>query len=71
MDSACYLRNCTQLTEQAPKVKNKCNVPVTVDADGHLDECELRLFLTSFTDQSISTNSPLGLSELPGSGSGM
>lgn len=36
MDGGCYLRNCSLLTSQAPKVKNKCSVPVTVkeDADG-------------------------------------
>jgi len=33
MDSGCYLRNCTQLTEQPPKIKNLCQVPVTVDED--------------------------------------
>ena len=33
MDSACYLRNCSLLTEQPPKVKNLCSVPVTVDED--------------------------------------
>ncbi|KAF2786948.1 hypothetical protein K505DRAFT_258787 [Melanomma pulvis-pyrius CBS 109.77] len=40
MDSACYLRNCTKLTEQAPKIKNLCNVPVTVheNIDGWMDE---------------------------------
>lgn len=31
MDHQCYLRNCTLLTEQAPKIKNLCQVPVTVD----------------------------------------
>ncbi|OAL53827.1 hypothetical protein IQ07DRAFT_501979 [Pyrenochaeta sp. DS3sAY3a] len=40
MDSACYLRNCSLLTEQPPKAKNLCNVPVTVDEDidGWMDE---------------------------------
>jgi hypothetical protein len=41
MDSACYLRNCTQpgqLTEQAPKIKNLCQVPVTVHED--VDGCK-------------------------------
>lgn len=33
MDNACYLRNCTQLTELDAAVKNKCQVPVTVDED--------------------------------------
>jgi len=40
MDNQCYLRNCSRLTEQAPKVKNKCNVPVTVK-DADLDACKL------------------------------
>jgi hypothetical protein len=40
MDGGCYLRNCTQLTSHAPKVKNQCNVPVTVDEDA--DGCEFR-----------------------------
>jgi len=30
MDSGCYLRNCTQLTAQLIKEKNKCTVPATV-----------------------------------------
>ncbi|KAF2707741.1 hypothetical protein K504DRAFT_458220 [Pleomassaria siparia CBS 279.74] len=30
MDNGCYLRNCTQLTEQPPKIKNLCQVPDTV-----------------------------------------
>jgi len=34
----CYLRNCSLLTDQSPKVKNECQVPVTVEE--HLDECE-------------------------------
>ncbi|KAH8892763.1 hypothetical protein GQ53DRAFT_646079 [Thozetella sp. PMI_491] len=40
MDSQCYLRNCTQLTAQEPKVKNQCQVPVTVGeaVDGWLGE---------------------------------
>ncbi|KAF2466891.1 uncharacterized protein BDR25DRAFT_376420 [Lindgomyces ingoldianus] len=40
MDSGCYLRNCTQLTSQTPKVKNQCNVPVTVNEniDGWMNE---------------------------------
>ncbi|KAK3361984.1 hypothetical protein B0T24DRAFT_660163 [Lasiosphaeria ovina] len=38
MDSGCYLRNCSQLADQAPKVKNLCNVPVTANEDHHLDE---------------------------------
>ncbi|KAF2645977.1 hypothetical protein P280DRAFT_389466 [Massarina eburnea CBS 473.64] len=40
MDNHCYLRNCTQLTEQAPKVKNLCQVPDTVneDVDGWMAE---------------------------------
>ncbi|PSN73608.1 hypothetical protein BS50DRAFT_597111 [Corynespora cassiicola Philippines] len=40
MDNKCYLRNCTQLTEQVPKVKNDCSVPVTVDEDidGWMDQ---------------------------------
>jgi hypothetical protein len=49
MDSACYLRNCTQpgqLTEQAPKIKNLCQVPVTVDED--VDGCEFILCLVGF-----------------------
>ena len=33
MDSGCYLRNCSLLTEQPPKIKNLCNVPATVDED--------------------------------------
>ena len=40
MDSGCYLRNCSLLTEQPPKVKNKCSVPVTVKEKSDLDECE-------------------------------
>jgi hypothetical protein len=38
MDSACYLRNCTQLTAQTPEKKNKCQVPVTVRED--IDGCK-------------------------------
>jgi hypothetical protein len=38
MDEGCYLRNCSLLTEQAPKIKNECNVPVTVDED--VDGCK-------------------------------
>lgn len=38
MDNHCYLRNCTLLTEQAPKVKNLCLVPDTVDED--IDGCK-------------------------------
>ena len=38
MDNGCYLRNCSLLTEQVPKVKNACNVPVTVDEN--IDGCE-------------------------------
>ncbi|KAF2280139.1 uncharacterized protein EI97DRAFT_491631 [Westerdykella ornata] len=33
MDNQCYLRNCTQLTELAASVKNRCNVPDTVGED--------------------------------------
>jgi hypothetical protein len=40
MDSGCYLRNCSLLTEQVPKTKNACNVPVTIDED--IDGCEFR-----------------------------
>lgn len=47
MDSGCYLRNCSQLADQAPKVKNLCNVPVTANEDHHLDECELFCFVLS------------------------
>jgi hypothetical protein len=46
MDSACYLRNCTQpgqLTEQAPKIKNLCQVPVTVHED--VDGCKFNTLL--------------------------
>jgi hypothetical protein len=38
MDTACYLRNCSSLTEIPPKTKNKCQVPVTVDED--VDGCK-------------------------------
>ncbi|ORX95927.1 hypothetical protein BCR34DRAFT_525238 [Clohesyomyces aquaticus] len=40
MDSGCYLRNCTQLTSLATKVKNNCSVPVTVveNIDGWMSE---------------------------------
>ncbi|CAI6341417.1 unnamed protein product [Periconia digitata] len=40
MDNHCYLRNCTQLTEQAPRIKNLCKVPDTVneDVDGWMSE---------------------------------
>ncbi|KAK3689329.1 hypothetical protein B0T22DRAFT_427574 [Podospora appendiculata] len=38
MDSGCYLRNCSQLTEQAPQVKNRCSVPVTVKEHKDLDD---------------------------------
>jgi hypothetical protein len=38
MDNRCYLRNCTQLTELAPKFKNECRVPDTVKED--IDGCE-------------------------------
>jgi hypothetical protein len=51
MDSACYLRNCTQpgqLTEQTPKIKNLCQVPVTVDED--VDGCEFILLLIAFEE---------------------
>ncbi|PVI00562.1 hypothetical protein DM02DRAFT_526684 [Periconia macrospinosa] len=39
MDNHCYLRNCTLLTEQSPKVKNLCRVGDTVgeDVDGWMD----------------------------------
>ncbi|KAK3381762.1 hypothetical protein B0H63DRAFT_502120 [Podospora didyma] len=37
MDSGCYLRNCSKITAQEPKVKNKCSVPVTVKDDHELD----------------------------------
>ncbi len=43
MDSSCYLRNCTQLTSQTPKVKNECNVPVTVNEQ--VDGCEFLLLV--------------------------
>lgn len=56
MDSACYLRNCSQLTEQAPEIKNQCNVPVTVVENGDLDECKFclrqaRLIETDYFDR--------------------
>ncbi|KAF2737102.1 hypothetical protein EJ04DRAFT_431754 [Polyplosphaeria fusca] len=40
MDNGCYLRNCTKISSQAPKVKNLCQVPVTVNEDinGWMDE---------------------------------
>lgn len=38
MDSNCYLRNCTVLTEQEPKIKNLCQVPDTVKED--IDGCK-------------------------------
>lgn len=37
MDNACYLRNCSLLSPMAPKVKNLCQIPVTVEED--LDAC--------------------------------
>lgn len=33
MDSSCYLRNCSLLTEQSPEIKNLCNVTNIVDED--------------------------------------
>ncbi|KAK4638909.1 hypothetical protein QC761_0102820 [Podospora bellae-mahoneyi] len=41
MDTGCYLRNCSSLTELPPKVKNQCQVPVSATVDGDLDECKL------------------------------
>lgn len=38
MDSACYLRNCTQIKSQPPSIKNKCQVPDTVEED--IDGCK-------------------------------
>ena len=43
MDNRCYLRNCTLLTEQPPKVKNQCQVPVTAVDENGLDDCEYSL----------------------------
>jgi len=67
MDSACYLRNCTQpgqLTEQVPKIKNLCQVPVTVDED--VDGCEFIPLLIALKRLIGS----LGLEQLPGRGIG-
>ncbi|KAK4183224.1 hypothetical protein QBC35DRAFT_443732 [Podospora australis] len=67
MDSGCYLRNCSSLTEQPPTVKNRCQVPVTVKVDRHLDDCKL-------PSEAIVTGLLLtcgaGLDELPGGGTG-
>ncbi len=43
MDNGCYLRNCSLLKSQEPKVKNKCNVPVTVNEK--VDGCEFSYLL--------------------------
>lgn len=51
MDSGCYLRNCTLLTEQAPKIKNLCNVPDTVHED--IDGCEFNLLHERVQNQLI------------------
>jgi len=47
MDSGCYLRNCTQLTAQEPKVKNTCQVPVT--AHENIDGCMFYLILLTIS----------------------
>lgn len=69
MDSACYLRNCSQLIEQAPAVKNKCSVPVTVEADQEIDACEFIYYY--FRAKPMGANARTGLDELPGGGSGI
>jgi hypothetical protein len=44
MDNSCYLRNCSLLTEQVPKIKNACNVPVTVNED--VNGCEYHVVIS-------------------------
>lgn len=41
MDNSCYLRNCSLLTGMAPRIKNLCQVPVTVKEE--LDECRFQV----------------------------
>ncbi len=67
MDSGCYLRNCTQLTSQTPKVKNQCNVPVTVHED--IDGCESWLPVDDVFASMLTYLA--GLTELPGIHEGM
>jgi len=65
MDSGCYLRNCSLLTEQVPNVKNACNVPVTVDED--IDGCE---FFFCYSSGAGELTIGVGMNELPGGGRG-
>ncbi len=61
MDGGCYLRNCTKLTSQEPKVKNQCSVPVTAKED--IDGCKFHL---SFKWVDYILTVVVGMSELPG-----
>ncbi|KAF2005038.1 hypothetical protein P154DRAFT_424765 [Amniculicola lignicola CBS 123094] len=44
LDGGCYLRNCSSLTEVAPRIKNKCTVPTSVRED--IDGCEFWIKLS-------------------------
>jgi hypothetical protein len=71
MDSKCYLRNCTLLTEQRAAVKNLCQVPDTVQED--IDGCKRFLPTLSISqafDESRLTCVVIGMTQLPGGGSG-